>query len=87
MVKHLLLLATLTVATTLSANPAARAGPLAEAAAQAEKLAASGDAAKARDLLRQAMSNFSQTLPFPIGKAVFVSKPQTGYAMYEPRDG
>lgn len=87
MVKHLLLLATLTVATTLSANPAARAGPLAEAAAQAEKLAASGDAAKARDLLRQAMSNFSQTLPFAIGKAVFVSRPPTGYAMYEPRDG
>lgn len=87
MVKHLLLLAALATATTLSTYTAAQAGPLAEAAAQAEKLAASGDTAKAHDLLRQAMSDFSQTLPFAIGKAVFVSKPPTGYAMYQPRDG
>ncbi|HEV7305141.1 hypothetical protein [Ensifer sp.] len=87
MVKHLLLLAALTTATTLYAHTGAQAGPLADAAAEAEKLAASGDAPKAHDLLRQAMSDFSQTLPFAIGKAVFVSKAPTGYAMYEPRQG
>lgn len=87
MVKHMLLLATMTVATTLSGNTTTHAGPLTDAAAQAEKLAASGDAAKARDLLLQAMSDFSQTLPFAIGKAIFVSKQPTGYAMYEPREG
>ncbi|MEI2301080.1 hypothetical protein [Ensifer sp. MJa1] len=85
MVKHMLLLATLTAATMLANN--AHAGPLADAAVQAEKLAAAGDATKARDLLRQATSDFSQTLPFAIGKAIFVSKPPTGYAMYDPREG
>ncbi|HEV7319365.1 MAG TPA: hypothetical protein VGO04_12240 [Ensifer sp.] len=87
MVKHLLLLAALAAAATLAASPGTRAGPLVDAAAEAEKLASSGDAAKAHDLLRQAMSDFSQTLPFAIGKAVFVSSPPTGYAMYQPRDG
>ncbi|MBK5567265.1 MAG: hypothetical protein I8N66_12510, partial [Ensifer sp. SSB1] len=60
MVKHMLLLATMTVATTLSGNTTTHAGSLTDAAAQAEKLAASGAAAKARDLLLQAMSDFSQ---------------------------
>lgn len=86
MTKHLLL-AALSAATMLPATSTAYAGPLADAAIQAEKLAASGDAAKARDLMREAVGNFSQTLPFAVGKVVFVSKPPTGYAMYEPRDG
>lgn len=87
MVKHLLLLATLAAATTLAAIPGAHAGPLVDAATQAEKLATSGDAAKAHDLLLKALSDFSQTLPFAIGKAVFVSTAPVGYAMYEPREG
>ncbi|WP_077961273.1 hypothetical protein [Ensifer adhaerens] len=87
MVKHMGLLALLTAAAALSTGLAVQAGPLAEAAAQAEKLAASGDAAKAHDLLRQAMSDFSQTLPLAIGRAVFVTKAPAGYAMYDPREG
>lgn len=87
MVKHIRRLAVLTTAMALSVGLAAHAGPLADAAVQAEKLAASGDAAKAHELLRQAMSDFSQTLPLAIGKAVFVTKAPTGYAMYDPREG
>ncbi|MBP1875779.1 hypothetical protein J2Z19_005516 [Ensifer adhaerens] len=81
------LLAVLTAASMLSISIEAMAGPLVEAATKAEQLATSGDPAKARELLRQAVGDFSQTLPFSIGKAVFISKEPAGYAMYEPKDG
>lgn len=81
------LLAVLTAASMLSISIETMAGPLVEAATKAEQLATSGDPAKARELLRQAVGDFSQTLPFSIGKAVFISKEPAGYAMYEPKDG
>jgi len=62
------------------------AGPLAEAAAKAEGLAASGDAVGAHDVMRQAISDFSESLPFSLGKAVFVKSDPAGYAMYEPKE-
>jgi hypothetical protein len=68
----------------LLAGPAA-AGQLADAATKAEALAASGDAVGAHDVMRTAISDFSATLPFTIGKAVFVTTDPTGYAMYEPK--
>lgn len=83
---HRSLLAVLTAASMLSISIEAKAGPLVEAATKAEQLATSGDPAKARELLRQAVGDFSQTLPFSIGKAVFISKEPAGYAMYEPKD-
>jgi hypothetical protein len=64
----------------------ALAGPLAEAAAKAEGLAASGDAIGAHDVMRQAISDFSESLPFSLGKAVFVKSDPAGYAMYEPKE-
>ncbi len=81
------LLAVLTAASMLCISIEALAGPLVEAATKAEQLATSGDPAKARELLRQAIGDFSQTLPFSIGKAVFITKEPAGYAMYEPKDG
>lgn len=84
---HRSLLAVLTAASMLSISIEAMAGPLVEAATKAEQLATSGDPAKARELLRQAVGDFSQTLPFSIGKAVFISKEPAGFAMYEPKDG
>ncbi|NVD41388.1 hypothetical protein HT585_21190 [Ensifer sp. HO-A22] len=84
---HRSLLAVLTAASMLSISIETMAGPLVEAATKAEQLATSGDPAKARELLRQAVGDFSQTLPFSIGKAVFISKEPAGYAMYEPKDG
>ncbi|CAN7393621.1 hypothetical protein LJR235_002347 [Pararhizobium sp. LjRoot235] len=68
----------------LLAGPAA-AGQLADAATKAEALAASGDAVGAHDVMRTAISDFSATLPFSIGKAVFVTTDPAGYAMYEPK--
>jgi hypothetical protein len=76
MPRYLLLLAALTNATVILADTQAEAGPLADAAAKAEQQASSGDAA---------VSDFSQTLPFAIGKAVFVTAAPAGFAMYEPR--
>ena len=61
------------------------AGPLADAATKAEALAASGDTLGAHDAMRSAISAFSATLPFSVGKAVFVAAPPIGYAMYEPK--
>ncbi len=68
----------------LLAGPTA-AGQLADAATKAEALAASGDAVGAHDVMRTAISDFSATLPFSIGKAVFVSTDPAGYGMYEPK--
>jgi hypothetical protein len=68
----------------LLAGPTA-AGQLADAATKAEALAASGDAVGAHDVMRTAISDFSATLPFSIGKAVFVSTDPAGYANYEPK--
>jgi len=61
------------------------AGQLADAAAKAETLAAAGDAIGAHDVMRTAISDFSATLPFSIGKAVFVTADPAGYGMYEPK--
>lgn len=70
----------------LSAGPVS-AGELAEAAAKAEALAAAGNSAGAHDLMRTAIGVFSETLPFAIGKAVFVKADPAGYAMYDPKEG
>ncbi|WP_342394678.1 hypothetical protein [Sinorhizobium numidicum] len=85
MPKYLSLLAALAAATAVLTDSGALAGPLSDAAAKAEKQSTSGDAAGARETLRQAVSDFSQTLPFAIGKAVFVTGEPAGYAMYEPK--
>ncbi|OAP42479.1 hypothetical protein AU381_14895 [Sinorhizobium glycinis] len=85
MSNYLPMLAILTLAAQPLTISEAQAGPLAEAAAKAEEQAGSGDAAGARETLRQAISAFSQTLPFAIGKAVFVAAEPAGYAMYEPK--
>ncbi|WP_426228399.1 hypothetical protein [Pararhizobium sp. DWP3-4] len=68
----------------LLANPAL-SGPFAEAATKAEALAAAGDTLGAHDAMRSAISAFSATLPFSVGKAVFVAAPPIGYAMYEQK--
>ncbi|WP_275791096.1 hypothetical protein [Pararhizobium gei] len=70
----------------LFAGPAL-AGQLADAAAKAEALASSGDTVAAHEVLRTAIGDFSATLPFSVGKAVFVAADPTGYAMYEPKPG
>jgi hypothetical protein len=85
--RHLPLLAALTMATVVSTGFGVEAGPLSDAAEKAEKQATAGDAAGARETLSQAASEFYQTLPFTIGKAVFVTATPTGYAMYEPKQG
>ena len=63
----------------------ALAGPLSDTAAKAEKMANSGDAVGAYALMREAVSDFAATLPFSIGKAVFVTEPPLGYGIYTPR--
>lgn len=63
----------------------ALAGPLTDAATKAEALATSGDTLGAHDIMRSAISAFSATLPFSVGKTVFVAAPPIGYAMYEPK--
>lgn len=67
------------------AASAAAAGPLVEAAKKAEELAAAGNTVGAHDTIRDAFGNFAATLPFTIGKAVFVSAPPEGYGMYATR--
>lgn len=84
---HIPLLAAMAVATAVSAARVAEAGPLSDAAEKAEQQAGAGDAAGARETLRQAVGDFYQTLPFVIGKAVFVAAAPVGYAMYEPKEG
>ena len=61
------------------------AGPLADAAKKAEEQAAAGDTVGAHNTIRDAFGNFAATLPFTIGKAVFVSTPPEGYGMYATR--
>jgi len=63
----------------------ALAGPLAEAAKKAEEQAAAGDTVGAHNTIRDAYGAFAATLPFSIGKAIFVSAPPEGYGMYAPR--
>lgn len=64
---------------------AALAGPLADAAKKAEEMAAAGDTVGAHNTIRDAYGAFAATLPFSIGKAVFVSAPPAGYGMYAER--
>ncbi|APG84501.1 hypothetical protein [Sinorhizobium americanum] len=85
MANYLSMLAMLALAAPALAASETEAGPLSDAAVKAEKQASEGDAAGARDTLRQAISAFSQTLPFAIGKALFVTAEPAGYAMYEPK--
>jgi hypothetical protein len=63
----------------------ALAGPLADAAKKAEEQAAAGDTVGAHNTIRDAFGNFAATLPFSIGKAVFVAAPPEGYGMYSVR--
>ncbi|WLS08342.1 hypothetical protein Q9314_00720 [Shinella sumterensis] len=66
------------------ASPAL-AGPLADAARKAEEQAAAGDPVGAHNTIRDAFGAFAATLPFTIGKAVFVAAPPGGYGMYATR--
>lgn len=61
------------------------AGPLQDAAKKAEEQAAAGDTVGAHNTIRDAFGNFAATLPFSIGKAIFVSAPPEGYGMYAVR--
>ena len=63
----------------------ALAGPLADAARKAEEQAAAGDTVGAHTTIRDAFGAFAATLPFSIGKAVFVSAAPEGYGMYAVR--
>lgn len=63
----------------------ALAGPLADAAKKAEEQAAAGDTVGAHNTIRDAFGAFAATLPFSIGKAVFVSTAPEGYGMYAVR--
>lgn len=63
----------------------ALAGPLADAARKAEEQAAAGDTVGAHNTIRDAFGAFAATLPFSIGKAVFVSAAPEGYGMYAVR--
>lgn len=63
----------------------ALAGPLADAAKKAEEQAAAGDTVGAHSTIRDAYGAFAATLPFSIGKAIFVSTPPEGYGMYTAR--
>lgn len=63
----------------------ALAGPLMDAAKKAEELAAAGDTIGAHNTIRDAYGTFAATLPFSIGKAIFVSTPPEGYGMYATR--
>lgn len=66
------------------ASPAL-AGPLADAAKKAEEQAVAGDPVGAHNTIRDAFGAFAATLPFTIGKAVFVAAPPEGYGMYATR--
>ncbi len=68
-----------------AAAPPATAGPLADAAQKAEEQAAAGDTVGAHDTIRNAFGSFAATLPFSIGKVIFVSAPPAGYGMYDQR--
>lgn len=61
------------------------AGPLADAAKKAEEQAAAGDTVGAHNTIRDAFGAFAATLPFAIGKTVFVATPPEGYGMYTVR--
>lgn len=65
--------------------PAAIAGPLADAAARAEEKAKSGDPNGGYAEMRDAFANFSVTLPFAVGKALFVADKPVAYGAYTPR--
>ncbi len=73
------------LAAGLSIGPAAtaaKAGPLADAAREAESKAAAGDSVGAYDTIRDAFGAFSMTLPFSVGKAVFVTEKPKAYGAY-----
>jgi hypothetical protein len=63
----------------------ALAGPLADGAQKAEDLARADKTLEAYSAIRDAVGDFSATLPFTIGKATFVTEPPVGYGIYTPR--
>lgn len=66
----------------LSAAGSAQAGPLSDAAREAESKAAAGDTVGAYETIRDAFGAFSMTLPFSVGKAVFVTEKPKAYGAY-----
>lgn len=66
----------------LSAASPVRAGPLVDAAREAETKAAVGDTVGAYETIRDAFGAFSMTLPFSVGKAVFVTEKPKAYGAY-----
>lgn len=58
------------------------AGPLQDAARLAEEKAAAGDAIGAYETMRDGFGAFAMTLPFSVGKAVFVSEKPKAYGAY-----
>ncbi len=58
------------------------AGPLQDAARAAEEKAAAGDAIGAYETMRDGFGVFAMTLPFSVGKAVFVSEKPKAYGAY-----
>lgn len=70
------------VLAAVSAATVARAGALADAAREAEEKAAAGDVIGAYDAIRDAFGDFSMTLPFSVGKAVFVTEKPKAYGAY-----
>lgn len=62
-----------------------QAGPLADAAAKAEEKSASGDSKAAFDIMREAFGDFSESLPFTVSLATFVSEKPPAYGAYSAR--
>lgn len=79
------LIAALAALAAIAAPQPSTAGPLAQAAQEAEALAAAGDTVGAHTAIRDAFGAFAATLPFSIGKAIFVDAPPQGYGMYAAR--
>ena len=75
----------LVAALFLLACNTALAGPLIEAATTAEEKAKAGDALGAYDTMRQALADFSATLPLTIGKGLFTETVPSAYGIYTPR--
>lgn len=69
------------LAIAAAAGPA-WAGALEDAARTAEEKAASGDAIGAYETMRDAFGVFAMTLPFSVGKAVFVTEKPKAYGAY-----
>ncbi|MGV8937144.1 MAG: hypothetical protein ACOH2J_08485 [Allorhizobium sp.] len=77
----------LAAAMMIASSPSnAVAGPLVDAATLAEEKAAT-DPTAAYSTIREAFGDFAATLPFSIGKVVFVADKPVAYGAYTPRSG